>query len=56
MDLLRNKEVKQEIHPTLLNKTTAKRKGAPFGNVVRGSSGTVFCNIIEGFILGRRPR
>ena len=32
----------------------AKRKAALFGHVARGSSGAVFCNIVEGYIEGKR--
>ncbi|KAG1659854.1 hypothetical protein GQR58_022307 [Nymphon striatum] len=54
-DRVRNEEVLQRIHTTpKLNDIIAKRKAALFGHVARGASGTVFCNIMEGFIPGTR--
>ena len=50
-DRVSNEEVLRRMNVTpLLLTITAKRKAALFGHVARGSSGAIFCNIVEGYI------
>ena len=53
-DRVSNEEVlgRMNVTPLLLT-IMAKRKAAFFGHVARGSSGAVFCNIVEGYIEGK---
>ena len=54
-DRVSNEEVLRRMNVTpLLLTIIAKRKAALFGQVARGSSGAVFCNIVEGYIEGKR--
>ena len=52
-DRIRNEELLQKMHTfPKLNDTITKRKAGLCGHVARGSSGTVICNMMEGFIPG----
>ena len=54
-DGVTNEEVLRRMNVTpMLLTIIAKRKAALFGHVARGSSGAVFCNIVEGYIEGKR--
>ena len=54
-DRVSNEEVLRRMNVTpMLITIIAKRNAALFGHVARGSSGAVFCNIVEGYIEGKR--
>ena len=54
-DRVSNEEVLRRMNVTpILITIIAKRKAAFIGHVARGSSGAVFCNIVEGYIEEER--